>query len=149
MSYTIINPEQLGIPKGWNNGMLAAPGGRMLFIAGQTAPRDANDRVTVNGFVEQFAGALDAIVAVLEAAGGAPQDVGRMTVFVTDMQAYESSLEPLGRAYRARMGRHFPAMALLEVKSLVDENAVVEIEATAVIPLPESLRPDDNQSVTA
>lgn len=149
MSHEVINPARLGEPKGWNNGMLAPTGGRILFIAGQTAPRDATGRVTTEGFVEQFAGALDAILAVLTEAGGVPEDIGRMTVFVTDMQAYKCSLRTLGRAYRERMGRHYPAMALLEVKGLVDDNALVEIEATAVIPPPSRLQAPHRPPVQA
>ena len=85
-------------------------------------------------FVTQFASALDNILEVLEAAGGEPADIGRMTVFVTDVQVYRDSLRELGEIWRPRMGRHYPAMALLGVTELVDPNAMVEIEATAIIP---------------
>jgi NAD(P)-dependent dehydrogenase (short-subunit alcohol dehydrogenase family) len=125
--FTIVNPEELGAPRGWNNGMLARGAGRTLFIAGQTA-RDAS------GFVSQFDRALGNVLAVLQAAGGEPRDIGRFTIYVTDMTQYRSSLKPLGEVYRRRMGTHYPAMALVEVKSLVDPNALVEIEATAVLP---------------
>lgn len=131
-SFAIVNPEALGAPKGWNNGMLAARGGRMLFIAGQTA-RDTGGRVAAADFVTQFDRALGNVLAVLQAAGGAVGDIGRLTIYVTDMAAYRASLGPLGEAYRRRMGRHFPAMALVEVESLMDPEAVVEIEATAVL----------------
>ena len=124
--FTIVNPEELGAPRGWNNGLLARSVGRTLFIAGQTA-RDAS------GFVSQFDRALGNVLAVLKAAGGKPRDIGRFTIYVTDMAQYRSSLKPLGEVYRRRMGTHYPAMALLEVKSLVDPNALVEIEATAVL----------------
>ena len=130
--FAIVNPEELGAPRGWNNGMLAQPGGRMLFIAGQTA-RDASGRVANGGFVAQFDRALGNVLVVLHQAGGEPGDIGRLTIYVSDMAQYRASLEPLGEVYRRRMGSHFPAMALVEVKSLVDPQAVVEIEATAVI----------------
>ena len=130
--FAIVNPEELGAPRGWNNGMLAQPGGRMLFIAGQTA-RDASGRVADGGFVAQFDRALGNVLVVLHQAGGEPEDIGRLTIYVSDMAQYRASLEPLGEVYRRRMGSHFPAMALVEVKSLVDPQAVVEIEATAVI----------------
>ena len=133
--FEIFNPDELGVPSGWNNGMLAPAGGRVLFVAGQTA-RDAEGRIVSGGFVEQFGRALDLVLAVVRAAGGRPDHIGRMTVYVTDLDAYRSALPDLGAAYRERMGRHFPAMALLEVKGLVDEGALVEIEATAVIPAP-------------
>jgi NAD(P)-dependent dehydrogenase (short-subunit alcohol dehydrogenase family)/enamine deaminase RidA (YjgF/YER057c/UK114 family) len=130
--FAIINPVELGAPRGWNNGMLAQTGGRTLFIAGQTA-RDDSGNVPDVDFVSQFDRALGNVLAVLRQAGGEPGDIGRFTIYVTDMAQYRASLKPLGAAYRRRMGTHFPAMALVEVKSLVDPRAAVEIEATAVL----------------
>jgi NAD(P)-dependent dehydrogenase (short-subunit alcohol dehydrogenase family)/enamine deaminase RidA (YjgF/YER057c/UK114 family) len=130
--FAIINPEELGAPRGWNNGMLAQAGGRTLFIAGQTA-RDGSGRVAAADFVSQFDRALGNALAVLRQAGGEPGAIGRFTIYVTDMAQYRASLKPLGEVYRRRMGTHYPAMALVEVKSLVDPRAVVEIEATAVL----------------
>jgi NAD(P)-dependent dehydrogenase (short-subunit alcohol dehydrogenase family) len=130
--FAIVNPEELGAPRGWNNGMLARSAGRTLFIAGQTA-RDGTGRVPPTDFVSQFDRALGNVLAVLREAGGAPGDIGRFTIYVTDMAHYRASLKPLGETYRRRMGTHYPAMALVEVKSLVDPQAVVEIEATAVL----------------
>jgi enamine deaminase RidA (YjgF/YER057c/UK114 family) len=130
--FTIINPEELGAPRGWNNGVLAPAGGRMLFIAGQTA-RDPSGEVPAADFVSQFDRALGNVLAVLRQAGGEPGHIGRFTIYVTDMAQYRASLQPLGEVYRGRMGKHFPAMALVEVTSLVDSRAVVEIEATAVL----------------
>lgn len=132
MSLEIINPESLGVPRGWNHGMLAASGGRVLFVAGQTA-RDPSGRVPVVGFVQQWAAALDGVLAVVREAGGTPRDIARLTIYVTDMNAYRENLKPIGAVYRERMGKHFPAMALVEVRSLVDPNAMIEIEATAVL----------------
>jgi 3-hydroxybutyrate dehydrogenase len=130
--YAIVNPAELGAPRGWNNGMLATAGGRTLFIAGQTA-RDGSGHVAAADFVAQFDRALGNVLAVLREAGGEPRDIGRFTIYVTDMERYRASRKPLGEVYRRRMGTHFPAMALVEVKSLVDPEAVVEIEATAVL----------------
>lgn len=130
--YEIINPASLGEPKGWNNGLLAPPGGRMLFVAGQTA-RGPAGRIETDDFVAQFALALDHVLAVVAGAGGVPTDIGRMTVFVTDLARYLAERRPLGAAWRERMGPHYPAMALVEVRGLVDEGALVEIEATAVL----------------
>ena len=130
--FAIINPEELGMPRGWNNGMLAPAGGRMLFIAGQTA-RDGSGQAPAADFVSQFDRALANVLAVLREAGGEPGHIGRFTIYVTDMAQYRACLKPLGEAYRRRMGTHFPAMALVEVKSLVDQQAMVEIEATAVL----------------
>ena len=130
--FTIVNPEELGAPRGWNNGMLARTGGSTLFIAGQTA-RDGSGAVPPADFVAQFDRALGNALAVLRQAGGEPGDIGRLTIYVTDMGKYRASLQPLGEVYRRRMGKHYPAMALVEVKSLVDPGAMVEIEATAVL----------------
>jgi NAD(P)-dependent dehydrogenase (short-subunit alcohol dehydrogenase family)/enamine deaminase RidA (YjgF/YER057c/UK114 family) len=130
--FAIVNPAELGAPRGWNNGMLAPAGSRVLFIAGQTA-RDASGEVAAADFVAQFDRALGNVLAVLREAGGEAGDVGRLTIYVTDMAQYRSSLQPLGEVYRRRMGTHYPAMALVEVTSLVDARAVVEIEATAVL----------------
>ena len=130
--FAVINPEELGAPRGWNNGLLARGSGRTLFIAGQTA-RDASGRVAAADFVTQFDRALGNVLAVMREAGGGPGDVGRFTIYVTDVAEYRASLEPLGKVYRNRMGRHYPAMALVEVASLVDPQAKVEIEATALI----------------
>lgn len=134
MTYEIVNPEALGAPRGWNNGMLGPSGGRVLFVAGQTA-RDASERVPAEwGFVEQFGQALRNALTVVREAGGGPQHVGRLTVYVTDLVAYKGALKEIGAAYRAEMGKHFPAMALVEVSGLVDDHAMVEVEATAVLP---------------
>jgi enamine deaminase RidA (YjgF/YER057c/UK114 family) len=130
--FAIINPEELGAPRGWNNGMLAQGGGRTLFIAGLTA-RDGSGKVPPADFVAQFDRALENVLTVLRQAGGEPGDIGRFTIYVTDMARYRASLKPLGEVYRRRMGSHYPAMALVEVKSLVDPEAGVEIEATAVL----------------
>ena len=133
MTYRIINPEELGVPSGWNHGMLAPAEGRLLFVAGQTA-RDASGEVTASGFVEQFERSLAAALAVVREAGGGPEHIGRLNLYVTDLEAYLSSRKDLGAVYRRLMGKHFPAMVLLEVNGLADEGAVVEIEATAVVP---------------
>ena len=126
MNFEIINPESLGRPSGWNNGMLGPAGGRILFVAGQAAPR-------ASGLVAQWDEALTRILAVVSAAGGRPEQVGRMTIYVTDRQAYLANLKELGEVHRRHMGRHYPAMALVEVRALVDPQALVEIEATAVL----------------
>lgn len=132
MTYEIINPEALGAPRGWNNGMLAPAGGRVLFVAGQVAS-DSTGRIVTNDFAEQFGVALANCVTVVRAAGGSAADIGRLTIYVTDMEAYRNGLKDLGPRYREAMGRHFPAMALVQVAGLVDPAARVEIEATAVL----------------
>ncbi len=131
--YAIINPEELGAPRGWSNGMLARTGGRVLFIAGQTGVGGRSDGLAVGEFVTQFEQALGNALTVLRQAGGTPADIGRLTIYVTDVAQYRASLKPLGAVYRKLMGTHYPAMALVEVRALVDERALVEIETTAVV----------------
>lgn len=133
MSYEIINPESLGEPKGWTNGLLAPAGGRVLFVAGQTA-RDAAGRIVGDDVVAQWERALDNVLAVVRAAGGGPEHIGRMTIFVTSRAEYLESRRALGEVWRRLMGSHYPAMTLVEVSALVDEGARVEVEATAVVP---------------
>ena len=133
MSYEIVNPEALGVPRGWNNGMLAPAGGRVLFVAGQIGVGGCREADGTR-LAAQFQAALANVAAVVEEAGGTVADVGRLTIYVTDMEAYRRSLAEVGAAYRAVFGKHFPAMALVAVTELVDTRAVVEVEATAVIP---------------
>jgi enamine deaminase RidA (YjgF/YER057c/UK114 family) len=130
---TVINPPELGSPRGFNNGLLAAAEGRLLFVAGQTAA-DAGGRVADSAVAAQFAASLDKTLAVVRAAGGGPEHLARMTVYVTDMDAYLGSRTALRDIWQQRMGDHYPAMALVGVTRLVDAGAMVEIEATAVLP---------------
>ena len=132
MRLEILNPESLGAPKGWSHGVLTPRDGRVLFIAGM-AGWTAEAGGDPPGFAAQFARALDQVLTVVREAGGQPTDVARMTVYVTDLALYRASLRELGEAWRERFGRYYPAMALLEVKGLVDRGALVEIESTAVI----------------
>ncbi len=137
MTWDIINPR--GQPSGWNDGLLAPAGGRTLFVAGQTAS-DASGSVRPDDFVTQFRLALTNSLAVVRAAGGQPTDIGRMTVYVLDMQEYREARRELGGLWKELMGKHYPAMALVEVSALLDEHALVEMETTAVIP-PQAGRP--------
>jgi enamine deaminase RidA (YjgF/YER057c/UK114 family) len=132
MQMTFINPEALGAPRGYSNGVLVE-GGRLLFVAGQIA-WDAEQRIVSREFSEQFARALGNVVAVVRAAGGAATDIAQLRIYVTDKRAYQSSLKPVGAAYRELMGRHYPAMVLVEVAALVEDLAQVEIEAIACLP---------------
>jgi enamine deaminase RidA (YjgF/YER057c/UK114 family) len=129
----IINPESLGRPRGYANGVLAEAGGRLLFVAGQIGWGE-HQRLVGDDFVEQFARALANVVAVVKEAGGSPERIARLTVYVTDKREYIARSVEIGERWRALMGRHFPAMSLVEVKSLLEDGAKVEIEATAVLP---------------
>jgi enamine deaminase RidA (YjgF/YER057c/UK114 family) len=118
-------------PKGYANGVVGA--GRVLFVAGQVG-WDAGGRFASDELAAQFGQALANVLAVVRAAGGGPEHVASMTVYVTDILAYRASLPAIGLAWRAQMGKVFPAMALVAVSALVEPEAVVEIQAYAVLP---------------
>jgi enamine deaminase RidA (YjgF/YER057c/UK114 family) len=128
----IINPPELGRPRGFAHGVLAPAGARVLFVAGQTAA-DADGRVATADFAAQFASALDRVVRVVRAAGGRVDQIARMTIYVTDMEAYRASRAALRAVWQDKMGAHYPAMALMQVSALVDDGASVEIQADAVL----------------
>ena len=132
MNMTIINPEALGQPRGYSNGILFE-GGSVLFIAGQIG-WDRDSRIVSDDFADQFAQALGNVLAVVRDAGGQPENIGRLLIFVTDKGEYNAQLRAIGSAYRQLMGKHFPAMSLVEVSSLLEPLAKVKIEAIAVIP---------------
>jgi len=127
-----VNPAALAPPVGYSHGMAAASGTH-LFVAGQVG-WDAAARIVGGGFVAQFDRALANVVAVVAEAGGEPRHVTRLRIYVTDLEAYRRSRAEVGAAYRERMGRHYPAMALVQVAGLLEEGAQVEIEADAVVP---------------
>jgi enamine deaminase RidA (YjgF/YER057c/UK114 family) len=131
MTHDIINPEKLGVPKGWNHGILANRG-RLLFVAGQ-AGWEEKASGEPPPFASQFARVLDKVLAVVGSAGGAPEDVVRLTIYVLDLAQYRASRKELGAIWRERFGTHYPAIALLEVRGLVDRGALVEMEATAIV----------------
>lgn len=131
MSFEIVNPRSLGAPAGFSHGILAPAGGRLLFVAGQTGLEEGSREPA--DFAGQFALALDKVLKVVTEAGGGPPDVARLTVYVTDLAEYRAARPTLAGVWSSRMGRYYPAMALVEVKGLVDEGARVEIEATAVL----------------
>jgi enamine deaminase RidA (YjgF/YER057c/UK114 family) len=127
-----INPKSLGRPRGYSNGQLTSPGARLLFIAGQIG-WDEEQRLVSDDFVEQFDRALRNVLEVVREAGGAPTGVARLVVYVTDKREYAARTREIGERWRAQMGRHYPAMALVEVKGLLEDGARVEIEGVAVL----------------
>ncbi|MDQ1636720.1 MAG: hypothetical protein QOF62_59 [Pyrinomonadaceae bacterium] len=133
MTLQFINPESLGAPHGYSNGILAAAGGRLLFVAGQIAWNEQQSLVS-HDFAEQFDQALRNVMTVVAAAGGKAENVARLVIYVVNKNEYNGRLREVGERYRAHMGKHFPAMVLVEVKSLLDDAAKVEIEAIAVLP---------------
>jgi enamine deaminase RidA (YjgF/YER057c/UK114 family) len=133
VSLRFVDPESLGAPRGYSNGVVAAAGSRLLFVAGQVG-WDGEQRLVAGGFVEQFERALGNALEVVRAAGGTPENVVRLTLYVVDKAPYLEALKLVGEAYRRLMGRHYPAMALLVVRDLLEPGALVEIEATAALP---------------
>lgn len=125
----VLLPEGWPKPSGYANGILAE--GRTVFLGGQIG-WDAGG-VFAQGFVGQVRQALQNIVDVLAEAGATPADVVRLTWFVTDIEAYATSLKEIGAAYRDVMGVNYPCMSLIQVVRLVETQALVEIEATAVL----------------
>jgi len=128
-----INPEELGAPQGYSNGMLAPAGSSLLFVAGQIG-WDKEQRIVSGEFRDQFGQALENVLAVVHEAGGQVEHIARLTLYVTNKEEYLADLRSLGEIYRRIMGRHFPAMTLVEVQALLEPGAKVEIEATAAIP---------------
>jgi len=127
---TFLQPPDWPAPKGYANGVTGR--GRIVLVGGQVG-WDRQGRFPPD-FVAQVQQALRNILAVLAQAGGGPEHVARLTWYVVDMEEYRGSLRALGPAYRAVMGRHFPAMTLVQVAALVEPEARVEIEATALLP---------------
>jgi enamine deaminase RidA (YjgF/YER057c/UK114 family) len=127
----VINPESLGMPHGYSNGVLY-PSGKILFVAGQIG-WDKGSHLAV-GLTLQFQRALQNVLKVVREAGGSPESIGRFTIYIKDKKEYKNLQKEIGQAYRQLMGKHFPAIALLVVKDFMEEGAMVEIEATAMIP---------------
>src|ERR1041385_6594316 len=132
MPHQLINPKSLGSPRGYSNGVLADAGGRWLFVAGQIA-WDETQTVVSDDFVKQFDRALANVMTVVNEAGGLAADITRLAIYVKDKEEYIASRSEIGDTYRAHLGKHFPAMVLVEVKDLLDDRAKVEIEAIALL----------------
>jgi enamine deaminase RidA (YjgF/YER057c/UK114 family) len=132
MAFTVINPQSLGTPSGYSNGLLTDTGGRLLFIAGQIAWNE-KQQIVSGDFVEQFDRALGNVIAVVNGAGGKATDIARLIIYVTNKIEYRERTKEVGERYRKHMGKHFPAMVLVQVAGLVDDAAKVEIEGMAVL----------------
>jgi enamine deaminase RidA (YjgF/YER057c/UK114 family) len=126
-----LQPPSWAKPRGFANGIAAS--GKLVFIAGQVG-WTGEGKWEARDFAGQFKQTLKNIAEVLAQAGGKPQHIVRLTWYVLDKQEYLSSLKDVGIAYRAVMGRHFPTMAVVQVSGLIEPEARLEIEATAVIP---------------
>lgn len=130
MTHQVISPEGWAPAKGYANGILTKDG--TLYVGGQIG-WTAEQVFESHDFIGQMEQALRNILAVIEAAGGTADDLTRLTWYVTDKQEYLARQREVGQAYRRVLGRHFPAMTMVVVSALVEDEALVEIEATAVI----------------
>ncbi|MEU6770394.1 RidA family protein [Streptomyces sp. NPDC046759] len=127
-----VNPPELSPPTGFSHAVVAS-GSRVVFLAGQTA-LDTDGKVTGDTLPEQFERALGNLLAALRAAGGTPADLARVTVYATDVAAYRAHAGRLGRIWGDLAGRDYPAMAVVQVVRLWDEQAMVELDGFAVLP---------------
>jgi enamine deaminase RidA (YjgF/YER057c/UK114 family) len=127
---TPINPPALTPPRGYSHGMVGE--GRVLLVAGQIGWNEHAELVG-NRFGDQFDQALANVLVIVREAGGTAESIGRLTIYVVDTTEYLEAQREVGEKYRARMGGHYPAMTLVEVKSLLEPGAKVEIEATALL----------------
>ena len=134
MKIEIVQPEGWKKPKGYANAVVLSGASKLVFAAGQIA-WDAEQRLVGRGdFGAQFEQALRNVVAVLAAAGAKPEHIVRLTVYVTDKQMYVAHAKKIGVLWKDLVGRHYPSMSLVEVADLLEQGALVELEATAAIP---------------
>ena len=127
----LLHPQHWKRPRGYANGVAGA--GRLVFVAGQVV-WNAEQQFESQDFVAQVRQALENVVAVVKEAGGTPAHIARLTWFITDKREYLSRLPEIGEAYSSVIGKHFPAMTMVEVSALMEDKAKVEIEASAVVP---------------
>jgi enamine deaminase RidA (YjgF/YER057c/UK114 family) len=127
-----VNPASLAPPRGYSNGVSYRASGSMLFLAGQVG-WDGAGRIVSGRFEDQFDRALANLLDVVADAGGRPESIGKLTIFVIDRAEYMAAREAVGERYRRRMGAHYPAMTLVEVRALLDPAARVEIDGIAWI----------------
>ena len=128
----VVTPSFFPKPRGYANGILV-PAGRLLFTSGQIA-WDKDARLISADFATQFLQALDNVIAVVREAGGGTEHLVKLLAFVTDLDKYRAAQRAIGEGWRARMGKHYPAMSLVKVAGLLEPGALVEIEGIAVLP---------------
>jgi enamine deaminase RidA (YjgF/YER057c/UK114 family) len=131
MTTQIVTPSHFPKPRGFANGIVAT--GRSLFISGQIA-WDKDARIVSGDFATQFLTALDNVIAVVREAGGGTEHIVKLLAFVTDLDVYRNAQRAIGEGWRARMGKHYPAMSLVKVAGLLEPGALVEIEGVAMLP---------------
>ena len=134
MGHKVIHPSHFPKPRGYANGILTdLPAGKILHIAGQIA-WDKDAHIVSPDFAVQFLQALDNVIDVTRAAGGATEHIVKLLAFVTDLEAYRAATVAIGEGWRGRLGKHYPAMSLVKVGGLLEPGALVEIEGVAIIP---------------
>ena len=126
-----VNPPSLGAPVGYSNGIVSESS-RYLFVSGQIG-WSKEHQLVAGDFVRQFEQALDNFLEVVKQSGGRPKSVVQMRIYVTDRAEYKARLKEIGVAWKSRMGRHYPAMALIQVAALLEDGAKVELEGTAAL----------------
>jgi enamine deaminase RidA (YjgF/YER057c/UK114 family) len=127
----VVTPSMFPKPRGYANGIVAE--GRVLHISGQIA-WDGNARIVSADFATQFLQALDNVITVVREAGGGAENIVKLLVFVTDLDAYRAATRAIGEGWRTRMGKYYPAMSLVKVAGLLEPGAMVEIEGVAMLP---------------
>jgi enamine deaminase RidA (YjgF/YER057c/UK114 family) len=127
----VVTPLHFPKPRGYANGIIAQ--GRTLFISGQIA-WDKDAHIVSSDFATQFLLALDNVIAVVREAGGGTEHIVKLLAFVTDLEAYRAATRDIGEGWRARLGKHYPAMSLVKVAGLLEPGALVEIEGIAMLP---------------
>ena len=133
MEMDFVNPASLAQPKGYTHGVKTVGTSALLFLGGQVAWDKNGQLVGENDIVTQFDKALENLLAVVRESGGKAANIVKLNIYVTDKTAYLSAMREAGQAYRKHMGKHFPAMTLVEVKSLYENGAMVEIEGLAAL----------------
>jgi len=132
MEMNFVNPASLAQPRGYTHGIKTLGASTLLFLGGQVGWDKDGRLVGDNDIVAQFDQALENLLAVVRESGGKAENIVKLNIYVTDKGAYLASIKEAGQAYRKHMGKHFPAMTLVEVKSLYEDGAMVEIEGMAV-----------------
>ncbi len=131
MTLTHINPPELGTPQGFSHAVIGS--GRTVFLAGQTS-LNAEGVIIGDGVAEQFEIALTSLLTALRAAGGEPEHLASLTIYIVDMEDYKAHAREIGAVWRRLIGRHYPAMAGIGVARLWDAEALVEVQGFAVLP---------------
>jgi enamine deaminase RidA (YjgF/YER057c/UK114 family) len=133
MDNELINPSALAAPKGYSHAVKVRGSSDLLVLGGQVAWNQQGQLVGGNDIVAQFDKALENILIVVREAGGSAENIVKLNIYVTDKAAYLAAGKQAGQSYRKHMGKHFPAMTLVEVKSLYEDGALIEIEGLAVL----------------